>query len=431
MRKLLGTILLLVGLAVPATAQEPGQPADTLKAEIERLKARLDSLERVLERLTRRGSDTTPVVNELAALRDAARRAAGEGAAGADTTTGQGSRTRNLQILNPEISVTGDVVGSFAAPAGTANEHRAIPREFEFSFQSALDPYTRTKIFVTREEELAIAGTTADGSAAEEEHGGFAIEEGYLYWVGLPGALGLKAGKFRQDIGLYNRWHTHALFEVDRPLAAVAFLGEDGLIQTGVSLAAPTLALGPATQTLAVEVTQATNEALFAGGNDLSVLGRFQSFWDVGGGSYVQLAATGVWGENDEMLLDSRVLGTDLAVRWVPRGRARLRELLVKSEWYVARRELAGVVETGHGGYGQVNYRTGPRWVLGVRADYLDGYGTGPSIVQLVPSVSWWQSEWVRLRLQYNFVKPSGMEASHTALLQVIWAMGPHKHETY
>ncbi len=431
MRIPFGIMLLLVGLAAPMTAQERGPPADTLKAEIERLKARLDSLERVLERLTRGGSDTTPVANELAALRDAARRAAGDPAAQADTAAGQESRTRNLQLLNPEISVTGDFVGSFAAPAGTENERRAIPREFEFSFQSALDPYTRTKIFVTLEEELEIAGTAPNDASAEEAHGGFEIEEGYLYWVGLPGALGLKAGKFRQDIGLYNRWHTHALFEVDRPLAAVVFLGEDGLIQPGVSLASPTLAFGPATQTLAVEVTQATNEALFADGNDLSLLGRFQSFWDVGSGSYVQLGASGVWGGNDEILLDSRVLGTDLALRWVPRGRARFRELLVKSEWYVARQEIDGVVETGHGGYGQVSYRTGPRWVLGVRADYLDGYGSGPSIVQLVPSVSWWQSEWVRIRLQYNLVKPRGLEASHTALLQVVWAMGPHKHETY
>ncbi len=421
----------MMALATPVPAQERGQPADTLRAEIERLKARLDSLEQVLARLTRGGRDTTAVADELAALREAARRAAGEGAAKADTTAGQESRTRNLQMLNPEISVTGDFVGSFAAPAGAENERRAIPREFEFSFQSALDPYTRTKIFVTREEELEIAGTVEDDAAVEEEHGGFEIEEGFLYWVGLPGALGLKAGKFRQEIGLYNRWHTHALFEVDRPLAAVAFLGDDGLIQTGLSLALPTLSLGPATQTLAVEVTQATNEALFAGGNDLSLLGRLQSFWDVGGGSYLQLGAAGVWGENDDMLLDSRVLGTDLAFRWVPRGGARLRELLVKSEWYFARQEIDGAVETGHGGYGQVNYRTGPRWVLGVRADYLDGYGAEPSIVQLVPSVSWWQSEWVRIRLQYNFVKPRGLEASHTALLQVVWAMGPHKHETY
>ena len=57
-------------------------------------------------------------------------------------------------------------------------------------------------------------------------------------------------------------------------------------------------------------------------------------------------------------------------------------------------------------------------------------YGATP-ILQVVPSVSWWQSEWVRLRLQYNLVKPQGLDASHTVMLQVVWAMGPHKHETY
>jgi hypothetical protein len=234
----------------------------------------LDSLEQILQRLVRLGADTTEVQDELAALREAARRAAGEAQRG-DTAAPQESRTRDLSVLNPEISVTGDVIGSFLAPAGEATGFRATPREFEFSFQSALDPYTRTKVFVTYEEELEIAGLELV-EEGEEEHGhsGFAIEEAYLYWVGLPGALGLKAGKFRQEIGLFNRWHTHALYEIDRPLAAVAFLGDDGLIQTGLSLSSPTLTLGPAHQTLYVEATQASNEALFGDGGDLSFLGR-------------------------------------------------------------------------------------------------------------------------------------------------------------
>ena len=66
----------------------------------------------------------------------------------------------------------------------------------------------------------------------------------------------------------------------------------------------------------------------------------------------------------------------------------------------------------------------------GARADYVDGY-EGPDIIQLVPSISWWQSEWVRLRLQYNYLKPDGLSGNHTLLLQFVWAMGPDKHETY
>ncbi len=420
---------LMAAGATQVSAQQRGQSRDSLEMEVQRLKARLDSLERVLERVLRAGGDTARVRDELAELRAAARAAVGQRTV---TDTAQGSRTRDLQILNPEISVSGDFVGTYANAAGESGTTSAVPREFEFSFQAALDPYTRTKIFVTREEEFEIAGLgEGEGDEEEEEghgHGGFHIEEGYLYWVGLPGGIGLKAGKFRQEIGHYNRWHTHALLEVGRPLAAVTFLGEDGLIQTGLSLSSPSLSVGPSTQTALVEVTTGTNDALFAGGSDLSVLGRLQSFWDVGRASYFQLGATGVLGENDDIALDSRLLGLDVAFRWAP---SIYRGVSLKGEWYFAEQDLDGVVETGHGGYGQLNVRLSRSLVLGARADFVDGYGSTPHVAQLVPSISWWQSEWVRLRLQYNMVRPEGGEANHTVLAQVVWAMGPHKHETY
>ncbi len=426
-------IAILAGtfVAAPTYAQERAEPIDSLRAELRKLQARLDSLERVLARLTRQGQDTTEVQDELAALRAAARRAAGE-VQPPDSAAPQESRTRNLSVLNPEISVTGDVIGSFLAPAEETNGFRATPREFEFSFQAALDPYTRTKVFVTYEEELEIAGLELEEESDEVHgHSGFAIEEAYVYWVGLPGAFGIKAGKFRQEFGLYNRWHTHALYEIDRPLAAVAFLGDDGLIQTGLSISSPSLTIGPSNQTLFVEATQATNDALFGGGNDLSFLGRLQSFWDAGATTYFQLGATGVTGRNDEIDLDSRLLGLDFSLRWAPRGQALYRALELKSEWYVARREIGGVRETGHGGYGQANVRVSRQFVFGTRVDFLDNYGDQPRLLQVVPSISWWQSEWVRLRLQYNFVKPAALDPSHTVMLQVVWAMGPHKHESY
>ncbi len=424
--------MLGVAATAGAQAQEPTR-ADSLRAEVQQLTARLDSLERLVKQLAGTGADTADAQDEIEALRTAARRAAAE-AENPDSAGPQESRTRSLSALNPEISVTGDVVGSMLAPAGEDTEFRATPREFEFSFQSALDPYTRTKVFATYEEELEIAGLELEEEEEGEEghHGGFHIEEAYLYWVGLPGNVGLKAGKFRQEIGLYNRWHTHALREIDRPLAAVAFLGDDGLIQTGLSLTSPALTIGPATQTVILEGTQATNEALFAHeGTDLSGLGRLQSFWDVGRAAYFQVGATGVIGRNGSEDLDARLLGLDFQFRWAPSGANMYRSVELKSEWYFAEQEVAGTRVTGHGGYGQVNAQLNRRWVLGTRVDYLDGYGADPEIVQIVPSISWWQSEWVRLRLQYNFVKPATVDPSHTVLLQVVWAMGPHKHESY
>lgn len=423
------TLSALVLGSTPLAAQQGQAQQDSILAQLRQLLRRVDSLERIIDQLRTAGRDTTGPTDELAALRAAARAAAGPETARADTAASQTSRTRNLSVLNPEISVTGDVVGNYIAPAAGGNRASGTPREFEFSFQSALDPYTRTKIFVTREEDFEIAGFPEEEGEEEGGHGGFEIEEGYMYWVGLPGGLGAKVGKFRQEIGLYNRWHTHALFEVERPLAATMFLGEDGLIQTGVSVTLPNLTVGPTTWIATLEATRGDNEALFEDASELSYLGRVQSFFDLGS-SFFQLGATGVLGENADQL-DSRLLGLDAFFRWIPPGRSLYRDVQLKAEWYLAEKETPVETLKGNGGYFQANFRANRRWILGTRADFVNGFGPAPDIVQLAPSLSWWQSEWVRLRLQYNYLRPEGGLDNHTMLLQFVWAIGPHKHETY
>ncbi len=423
-----------VMVAAPMAAQQQPTRTDSLEARVGRLEALVDSLLREL-RAARQAPEAAP--DDLERLREAARAAAAAATPATADTGGQApSRTGNLNLLNPEISITGDFVGGHFDPADGGSSSTALPREFEISFQSALDPYTRTKIFFSREEELEIAGleeaiaVPGEEGEAEEHGGGLDLEEGYLYWVGLPGSIGLKAGRFRQELGLYNRWHTHALFEVERPLVVSAFLGDDGLIQTGASLVLPSLQTGPATQTVTLEATKAGNK-LFDGGTDFSYLGRFQSFWDLGPSTYLQFGVNGLTGGNDEADLDASLIGVDIAFRWAPPSQARYRELTLKGEWYWADRDVDGVDFDGNGGYAQANYRWDRRWVTGLRADWLDGYGDGPSVFQLVPSLSWWQSEWVRLRLQYNYLKRAGLDADHTFLVQAVWAVGPHKHETY
>jgi len=426
----------IIGLASPALA--PAQQAevdslravtDSLQLRIARLEARLDSLLAALARGEGVERQAREARDELAALRDAARAAAD--ATRADTAEAEAGRTRNLNVLNPEISVTGDIVGSWVSPAEGNDEASATPREFEFSFQSALDPYTRTKIFVTHEQDFEIAGFPEEEGEEGHGEGIVEIEEGYLYWVGLPARLGLKLGKFRQEIGLYNRWHTHALLEVERPLAAQIFLGEDGLIQTGAALTLPTFGLGASTQTLTLELTRGDNEALFAGGSEISYLANVQSFWDLSASTYLQFGATGVYGENDDEALISRLLGIDVAFRWRPPGRGLYKDLTLKGEWYFSGKDVAADRLRGDGGYLQAAYRLNRRWVLGARADYLDPFEDAPEIFQFVPSITWWQSEWVRIRLQYNLLAPDGEDTNHTLLLQTVWAVGPHKHETY
>lgn len=419
------------------TSVEAGAPPDTVAPDsllrrIDLLERRIRALERRLDSLAARGADTAGAAEGLAAMREAAREAAEEARSTVTDTTGGGrSRTRSLQALNPEISVAGDFVGTVTSPAGAGGtEATAVPRGVEFSFQSALDPHTRMKVFAVREEGFPIAGLGDDEAGGHGHGDGMDVEEAYMYWVGLPGGFGARAGKFRQQFGLYNRWHGHALLDVDRPLPYGSFLG-GSLVQTGAGVTLPSFALGPSVNTLDVEVARGSSEALFGGSDELTYTGRYRSFFDLSPSSYLQIGGSAVHGGNDATDLTSTVLGFDASFRWQPPGRSLYRDLQLKAEWFLAERETGAEQLDGHGGYLQASYRLDRRWVLGARADYVDRLGTGPDVLQLAPSITYWQSEWVRMRLQYNLVRPEGGGENHSVLLQVVWAAGPHKHDKY
>ncbi len=132
------------------------------------------------------------------------------------------------------------------------------------------------------------------------------------------------------------------------------------------------------------------------------------------------------------MNLETRLAEIDFVFRWTPPRQARYRDLQIKGAWYFAEREEAGTKSWGNGGYGQFSFKFAQQWIVGTRVDYLTPYrDSDPSYLQVVPSLAWWQSENVRLRAQYHYVKPKGMTPSHTILLQIVWAIGPHRHENY
>lgn len=393
-----------------AAAQQPmptQRQVDSLAAELRALKARLDSL--------LAAKDTTPAADDLAALRAAAAAASGRAdtVAPADTAPQQFvGRERNLNQLNPEISVTGDIRAY--AQANGAQRDNFDPREVEIGFQSALDPYSHTKIFV------ALEGGEVD------------IEEAYAYWTGLPGRIRLDVGKVRQQIGELNRWHLHALPETEYPLALTTYAGEEGLVGTGLSFywAAPTSgALG--VHEFWAQATQGTNEGLFDGGNRLAVLGHVNNFWQVNNSTYFQVGATGSYGTNPDTALKTTLGALDFRLTWRPPARALYREWTLRAELFGIQKERAGVGQTRYGGYVATTYRLDRRWIAGLRYDYVEAPEGPQDIVrQIVPSLTMWQSEWVYLRGQYVYRRDLTGTTGQLAF-QAVWAIGPHKHEIY
>lgn len=428
-------------LAVPggARSQTPA-PADSialdsLRAEVERLQATVDSLLAVI--VGRTAPEETET--EIERLRAAARAAADAGEDEQIDDSGEESvgRQRSLQALNPEISITGDLLGVIAE--GEPGKDNFSARTFEFAFQSALDPYSRAKIIVGHHRhgggELEPFGTEAEGEDSSETE----VEEGYLEWVGLPGGLGVTLGRFRQRLGTYNRWHAHALPGQSYPLPYGVLFGEEGLAQTGLSVHWLAPFEGAGAYEGWFEVTRSDN-AFFGESRALSYLAHVNAFWELSPSTYLEVGVSGLTGTLEDEAggtVRNRLLHVEGGFNWRPADRALYRELNVRGAIMVNDRGpeadvgpgLAGL--TSIGAFGLAELRLGRQWWLGARLDYAENpVDPDQDAWLLAPTVTWWQSEWVRLRAEYDLL--DGHDGRQGLfLIQTTFSLGPHKHETY
>ncbi len=404
-------VALLLGSALSIQAQAPPSQSDSLARELARLKARIDSLEQLIRRWSPQPSDTASPEDELAALRAAARAAITQSdtAPTAPAVAPQFvDRSRDLNRLNPEISVTGDV--RVHADRDAPVEDNVEVREFEFSFQSALDPYSNTKIFLSLEE------------------GEIDLEEAYAYWTALPGRLRLDVGRFRQQLGELNRWHSHAVPGTEYPLVLREFMGEEGLVGNGVGLywVAPFGGGAAGTYELWGQLTLADNEVLFDDGNRLSGLGHINAHWELNRSSFFQVGASGLYGENPDADLKTRLVGVDARFTWRPPERAMYRSFTLRGEGYALTREQSGASQTRLGGYVNALYQLSRQWYVGAQYDLVE-LAPGLRHWQFSPHLTWWQSEWVYFRAEWQ--RPKG--GPDRFVIQAVWSIGPHKHEIY
>lgn len=374
------------------------------------------------------GSPSPPVEasedSELAEIRAAAAETTGAPAPGTAVAAGPVSPSgeagapsfgseRNLNRLNPEISMTGDLVG-IATDRGRED---FSGREFELNVQSALDPYSFTKWTL---------------SFNPEE--GVDIEEGYVAYTGLPGGLTLTAGKFRQSFGALNRWHLHALPQIDYPLALRKYFGDEGLAQTGVSASWLLPHPWASANELDLQVTDGKNEA-FGGESFQHLVGlaHLKNYWDVNDSTYAELGLSGIAGTNGTGG-ESQVYGADFTLHWQPPQRAKYREVTWRTELLRSRRDDAEQVRhDAWGGYSYFEGLVAQNLYGGLRYDRVeDPLDPGHTTWGLFPNLTWWQSEFVRLRGEYGYLRDARTgERENRFTLQLTWAAGPHKHETY
>ncbi len=379
--------------------------------------------------------------------------------------------------------------GLFAAGGSTANDieggtqlggHDPNQRGFtlqnvELTFSGAVDPYFRGQANVVLQIDSA-------GESFLE------LEETFLETTSLPGNLQVKAGQFFTEFGRLNTQHPHAWSFVDQPLVNGRFLGGDGLRNAGarVSWLAPT----PFYSELFLAVQNSHGETASSfrndhGGepylgrlhdagrvkafNDLLFTPRYTASFDLTDAQTLLAGVSAAFGPNASGAdTATQIYGVDVYWKWKPaNAHAGFPFVSWQAEAMLRRYQAgafsedldgSGTLDAGEpdlngdglldavpretltdwGCYSQVLWGFKKGWVAGLRGDYLTHadsgayesvYGADPERAtrwRISPNLTWYPSEFSKIRLQYNHDDRQGIGVDHSVWLQFEFLLGAH-----
>lgn len=453
MKTLLWLFVIIIILAPLASFATNEEPATNTLEELKQLRLRVEQLEKkILETnqpLPAAREEPVPAASTLDAMRKAARDEI-------DTTFEEPDRQSEftfgalgLQALNPEISVTGDMLGSYTDSKTTNRKLDFLFRGLGIHLESYLDPYTHFK------------------AAFEVNESGARLGEAYMTRYGLLPQVNVTLGKFRQQFGVVNRWHKHALDQVDFPLPLRMIFGDGGLNQTGgaIEWTMPDFA-GLSHETIA-QITDGSNSRVFGENADNipSALLRYRMYRDLSPSTYAELGTSALYGQNNQWpvnnqpsidkSLDTLVFGIDYSMVWEPTDRMRYHNVTWRTEAYALDKAILAPDGSGRdtltpwGAYSYLEAKVCRTLALGMRVDYyqpnVKPYATGTTTLsplavtedgaqawQFSPYVTWEQSPYVHFRVEYDYANAHGMDmADNVVWLQCVFAAGPHKHDRY
>jgi hypothetical protein len=339
-----------------------------------------------------------------------------------------GGATSNAKLLNPDISLIGDFIGTAGhndvSPGKSLEMH-----ESEVGMQAIIDPYARADAFLSFGES------------------GVDVEEAYITFTSLPAGLLLKVGKMRAEFGKVNTIHNHALQYIDRPLVTNYLVGgEDGIDDAGISLTrflpAPNKWFAEGT----AQVFRGDSDGLYAASRrqDLSVVGHLRAYRDLTESTNLDLGVSYSRGHNNAGELTSDPSGfltnlyaADATLRWKPLRRAIYNSFLFRTELFWSARDQispSDSFQTQHafGMYTHAEYRLNRRWTVGGRFD-RSGHADNSALTDTGFSgiLTYWPSEFSQIRGQYRYghlfdPAASRYDNANEFLFQFLFVMGAH-----
>lgn len=436
----------------PAKSSHAHADSMTVQQRLDALEARVETLETNNATLRKQASDATADAQathaELDQIKTAQAAAPVVEAAAAEPSAAPSGANGNA--FNPAISIV--LNGAYA--------HNSIdPKTFYRSgFPHAGGAGIPQQGLSIAESEVTLSANidekffgqlilTASNDNGQDHVG---VENAFIETTSLPNGFGVRAGRFFSDIGYLNSHHAHTDNFYDRPLAYQAFLGgqygDDGV---QVHWLAPT----PFFLEFGVEAFAGTQFP--SGGGAHGGVGVKTGFVKAGGdinGNTSWLAGLSILdsataGADDGFSGNDRIYVADGTLKWAPNGNTKDGGFTVRGEYLRDRRHGVYTVPsdpqlgdplidqpwigTRSGGYLETVWRLNRIWELGYRFDKLWADRTGPFASGFDPSrnsleLTWINSEFSRVRLQFSRELPNPFDTNNVWTLQYQTALGAH-----
>lgn len=357
-------------------------------------------------------------------------------------------------ILNGRASSftrsTSEIAGFGVAEEGERSKEGLSVEESELNFSANVDDkfYGSVTAALVRE----------DGADKVE------VEEAYIQTLpgtGLPDGIRVKAGRAFWTFGYLNEHHAHSDDFADRPLPNRVYLNknfnDDG---AEVSYVLPT------------DFYSEIGGGVFRGddfpaGGSSSGLGSWSAYARTGGdigdsqswriGGYFLHSDANSRKTNEDMVTfvgNSQLYGADVRYTWAPTGNARNQEVIAQAEFFYRDEDgtyndasagtgTVAFSDSSFGWYAQAVYKFARAWRVGVRysqlhtpdtptglaGSALDAQGHDPYNIALMGD--WTNSEFGRIRFQYNREILDRGDTDNQFLVQYVMSIGAHGAHPY
>lgn len=317
----------------------------------------------------------------------------------------------------PDISVVGDVTGTFSDDKTEADRNKIVLRKCEVALQGYLYPDMRADVFV------ALHRCADEGKYKAE------LEEGYISFLRTPiPNLSLKAGKKLLDFGKINPRHPHHWNFVDRPEVLKSYLGDHGLAGQGVNFSY----LLPTPFFFQWDLGAWHVDSEHNHSEDILGLAqetystRLWSSFALTENQELELGLSGVRGYGTHYYEHKdkvKVGGIDLTYRYIGE---KYRRLIFQNEFLFLNRDVPVGDLDRWGFYSHLNYRFDKYWDVGMRYDWMETPFPDKKEKSFISGILTRSlTETTKLRLQYKYdIK----DDDHTVYLQAGFGIGPHAH---